>query len=97
VRDGAAAPDTRYLFNITKFSSMKKNIEKAALMDMNLSKEQLSKGLQSDLQMAFTVVGEIISDPKLYNAVLDVYWDRYLALKESHLKKQEVTNETPVK
>lgn len=67
-------------------STIKEGIDRAILEGQVLTRDELGKALRLDLEMALQVLYEVTFDKELYDAVLTVYWNRYLTKKDQNLE-----------
>jgi hypothetical protein len=66
---------------------MKETIEKTAMMDLKLTKEQIAKGLKMDLQMSMSLIQDIMTDKALLAVIVEYYWNKYLTYKDAAIKE----------
>lgn len=58
--------------------------------DPQLVKDRIAKGLRMDLNMVLSLVHMILSEPTVFNAVVDVFYDKWT---EPHSDGKEETND----
>lgn len=69
---------------------MNHEITKSIIEGASLTKEELAKALLSDLRIVQTLVNEFVNDPEIKKVVTDVYWNRYLTIRDNMAKQPEL-------
>lgn len=73
----------------------KSDVDFAVLHDMNLTRESIAQSMRIDLLQAMSGLEVVLSDQKTFDAMVDVFWNRYLTLKDKHLSKSDVSSVVP--
>lgn len=61
-------------------------LQYAAFKDMQLTKEQIRENLQNDIKGVAVTIIEVLQSPQCLDALADIYYARFLALKEKEEK-----------
>lgn len=62
---------------------MKKEVEQSIIDGVMITREELGQRLTADLKIVAVLVNEFLTDPQINKAITDVYWNRYLTLRDS--------------
>lgn len=67
----------------------KTDVDYSIFHDQTLDRDQIKKAVSQDLQAAVVLLDAILTEDKLLDAITDMYWNRYLTLKDRMLAKED--------
>lgn len=71
----------------------KTDVDFAVLHDMNMTREQIAENVAKDMDSVLALLYTIRADKRAMTVVVDIFWNRYLALKEKKLSQPELNLE----